>query len=191
MPKPIDSYIHKVILKSSICKSCAVRNFVSSGFLENILNNISDPIFVKDRQHRFYFLNEEFCKYVGIPHDELVGKKELDFFPHEQADVFIAKDEEVFNTGIENVSEEFITTKNGDKRCIVTKKSVFTDERGEQYLVGVIIDVTDIKITQEDLKEKNKSLEELNQTMVNRELRMIEMKNEITALKREQANKIK
>ena len=37
----------------------------SEQFLNNILNSIPDPIYVKDQQHRWIILNDAFCQYIG------------------------------------------------------------------------------------------------------------------------------
>ena len=33
--------------------------------LESIINKIADPIFVKDREHRWVLLNDACCKIIG------------------------------------------------------------------------------------------------------------------------------
>ena len=65
-------------------------------FFDNILDTVADPIFVKDDQHHWIFLNSSFCRFMGVERDKLLGKSDYDFFPQEQADVFWQKDNEVF-----------------------------------------------------------------------------------------------
>ena len=36
----------------------------SREFLDKIINSIGDPVFVKDRQHRFILVNEAECKML-------------------------------------------------------------------------------------------------------------------------------
>jgi len=73
----------------------------SRAYLDNILNAVANPIFVKDSEHRFVMLNDAMCEIIGKSRDILLGKSDYDFFPKEQADVFWAKDEEVFKSKIE------------------------------------------------------------------------------------------
>jgi PAS domain S-box-containing protein len=125
----------------------------SRDYLDKIINSIPDPIFVKDREHRWVILNEAHDQMFGIPSKELLGKSDRDYFPREQADIFWEKDEVVFQTEQENVNEEPWTDSKGFKHTIVTKKNLYTDRKGNKFIVGVIRDITDLKIAQEKLKE--------------------------------------
>lgn len=116
-----------------------------------LLNRIGDPLFVKDRQHRWRFLNDAYCQFMGYSREELLGKSDFDFFPAEEASVFWAKDELVFETGVENLNEEFFTDAQGIKHTILTKKAVFRTASGAAYIVGTIRDVTARKQTEEAL----------------------------------------
>ncbi len=117
------------------------HNF-SIAFLLEIINGISDPIFVKDRQHRWVLLNDAFCDFMGHSREELLGKSDCDFFPQQEADVFWDTDELVFTTGITNENEEDFTDAFGVTHVISTKKSLFEDETGKKFLVGTIRDIT-------------------------------------------------
>ena len=120
-------------------------------YLEKIINSISDPIFVKDRQHRLVLVNDALCALSGRSREKMLGKTDYDFFPKEQVDVFWEKDDLVFATGEENVNEEEITDARGEKRIIVTKKRLYKDPQGKEHLVGIIRDITERKQAQEQL----------------------------------------
>ncbi len=111
-------------------------------FLTSIIEAIADPIFVKDEQHRWILLNEPMCDFMGRPRAELIGKTDYDFFPKEEADVFWAKDDEVFADGGPSVNRESFSDADGVTHTISTKKAVFTDAAGHKVLVGVIRDMT-------------------------------------------------
>lgn len=127
-------------------------------YLDKIINSISDPIFVKDRQHRFVLVNEAQCRLTGYSREELIGKPDRDFFPKEQVDVFWRNDELVFETGIENVSEETVTDAEGVCYFIVTKKTLYIDKFGNKFIVGIIRDITRRKKVEEELKESQRRL---------------------------------
>jgi two-component system, NtrC family, sensor kinase len=114
----------------------------SAGFLFRIVNGTSDPIFVKDRQHRWVLLNDAYCRLIGMPSEALISKSDYDFLPKEQADIFWENEESVFNTGVDFENEEFITNSQGEARLISTKKSLFEDDAGNQHLIGIIRDIT-------------------------------------------------
>lgn len=111
-------------------------------FLDSIINALDDPVFVKDREHRWVVLNDSMCELMDHPREELIGKSDYDIFPQDQADVFWKYDEQVFNSGKTNVNEENITWKS-ELRTISTKKTRFTDKTEDKdYLAGSIRDIT-------------------------------------------------
>jgi two-component system cell cycle sensor histidine kinase/response regulator CckA len=115
---------------------------VYAKFLTAALNRVADPIIVKDRRHRWVFVNDAFCAIAGQKRETLLGKSDHEFFPREEADIFWEKDEEVFKTGIENANEETITDSEGTTRTIVTKKTLYRSSLGEDFVVAVGRDVT-------------------------------------------------
>ncbi|MEH2229122.1 MAG: PAS domain S-box protein [Nostoc sp.] len=116
------------------------QNF-SLAFLHQTINGISDPIFVKDRQHRWVLLNDRYCDFVGHSREELIGKSDYDFFPQPEADILREKDELVFTTNITNENQDIFTDAQGITHLISTKKSCFEDETGNHFLVGSIRDI--------------------------------------------------
>ena len=117
-------------------------------FLAAIIDAVVDPIFVKDRSHRWVLFNNAFCNLIGRSYEELIGRSDYDFFPKEQAEIFWAKDEEVFASVVPIENKENLTDSNGNILVISTKKSIFKTTEGETFLVGVIRDITDIERAQ-------------------------------------------
>lgn len=117
----------------------------SRDYLHEIINAVADPIFVKDRRHRWVLLNKAYCEFMGYTEEMLMGKTDRDFFPEKEANIFWEKDELVFNTGKENLSEEYFTSASGITHYISTKKCLYTDVRGERFIVGIIRDITERK----------------------------------------------
>jgi PAS domain S-box-containing protein len=139
-------------------RSDAPQACINQTHLHAILNTLADPVFVKDRSHRWVFLNESFCNFIGHQCDELIGKSDFDFFPAEQAQVFWEKDEVVFTTGQENTNEEYFTDASGVVHEILTKKTLYTDPVGHLFIVGVIRDVTEQKRAESSLRQKELEL---------------------------------
>lgn len=121
--------------------------------LDKIINAVGDPIFVKDRQHRWVLLNDAFCEFMGYSRDKLLGRSDYDCFCADEADVFRAKDETVFATGEQNINEEQFTDAEKGVHTIVTKKTRYTDKSGNPYIVGVIRDITEHKNLEEQLRQ--------------------------------------
>lgn len=116
----------------------------SQDFLEAIIDNIPNPIFIKDRKHRWVILNRACADLSGYPRKEMLGKSDYDFFPKQQADFFWEKDEEMFRTGkVVDIPEESITDREGTLHYIHTKKAPLKDASGKiTHLVGIIEDIT-------------------------------------------------
>ena len=120
----------------------------SKEYLNQIINSVADPIFVKDQAHRLVLVNDAECRLTGLSREEVLGRTDYEFFPKEQVDVFWAHDDEVLQTGQDSVSEEEITDASGVKHTIVTKKTRYEAANGQRFIVGVIRDVTERKLAE-------------------------------------------
>lgn len=127
----------------------------SRTYLKNILDTVADPIFLKDRQHRWIDGNKAFWNLMKKTESEVVGRSDYEFFPREEADVFWEKDEEVFLTGKVNINIESLTDPDGVVHTLSTKKACFKGLDGEMILVGIIRDITELRKTQDKLKESD------------------------------------
>jgi PAS domain S-box-containing protein len=148
-------------LESELQERCRAEDELSRARnqLDSIINSIADPVFVKDRDHRWILLNDAYCRFMGYGRDDLIGRSDYDFFPREEADVFWQKDEFVFETGRENINEENFTDASNNRHIIATKKALYNDPSGRKYIVGVIRDITGQKEFEEHLKKFNEELE--------------------------------
>ncbi|MGB3507669.1 MAG: GAF domain-containing protein [Microcoleaceae cyanobacterium] len=134
-------------------KQAEVKLQASQKFLERVINSVADPIFVKDRQHRWQIINNALCQMLGYSQKQLLGKTDYDFFPKSEADVFWKYDNFVFDTGTEHENEETLTDISGKVHRILTKKIISTDADGDRVLVGVIRDITEQKQTELTLRQ--------------------------------------
>ena len=115
-------------------------------FLDSIIENIPNMVFVKDAETlSFLRFNTAGEKLLGYSREELLGKTDFDFFPPEEANFFKAKDKEVLaQTSIVDIPQETIQTKHQGIRILHTKKIPILDESGQpQYLLGISEDITE------------------------------------------------
>ena len=127
-------------------------------FLNSILENLPNMIFVKDAQTlRFMRFNKAGEELLGYSREELIGKSDYDFFPPEDADFFIAKDRQVLAQKLLDISEESIQTRDKGIRTLHTKKIPILDGSGKpQYLLGISEDITERKQALEALRQAEK-----------------------------------
>ena len=122
-------------------------------FLDSILENIPDMIFVKDAEElRFVLFNRAGEELLGFKREDLIGKNDYDFFPKEEADFFVAKDREVLaSKKLIEIAEEPIQTAHG-QRYLHTKKIPILDEMGKPcFLLGISEDITEKKLQDEEI----------------------------------------
>ncbi len=120
--------------------------------LDNIINTIADPIFVKNERFEWTALNDEACKLIGRPRESLLGRTDHEVFPAEEADVFREKDEAVFDHHFDAplLNIEAFTDSTGAHHTIATKKRAFLNQDGSKTLVGVIRDITELVELQQE-----------------------------------------
>ena len=124
------------------------------GSLEQILNAINDPVFVKDEHHRLIILNDAYCQFVGRTREEIIGASEHHVFPKEEADQFRRSDDHVLATGADYEQEEYLTDAQGELHVISTKKSLSYDVTGKPIIIGAIRDITACKQAEIALKQQ-------------------------------------
>jgi PAS domain S-box-containing protein len=131
-------------------------------FASVIYDSIPNMVFVKDAKDLlFRSMNKAGEQMIGNTREELAGKSDYDFFPREQADFFMARDREVFNTNVPVISEERITTRQNGIRWLRTKKIGVKDKNGKPlYMIGISEDITELKEKQEQLNKYYAELEE-------------------------------
>ena len=117
-------------------------------FLESIVENIPNTVFVKDAKSLQYVVfNRATEELVGRSRADFIGKNDHDVFPKEMADSFTEHDRVVLrDRTLLDIPEETIATGPHGERILHTKKIPILDGRGEPvYLLGISEDITDRK----------------------------------------------
>ncbi|HEY7532340.1 MAG TPA: PAS domain-containing protein [Nitrospiraceae bacterium] len=137
-------------------------------FLESIVENIPDMIFVKDaRELRFVRFNKAGEELLGHARRNLIGKSDYDFFPADEADFFTRADRDVLrNREVLDIPEEPILTKGKGLRYLHTKKIPILDENDHPlYLLGISEDITERKRAENELQRSFELLRTLSQRL--------------------------
>jgi len=130
-------------------------------WLSGALDSLDTPVFVKDQEHRWIYLNEAACRVLGHGRDELLGKGDADFYDAAYADFLREKDDRVLTSGQSQQYETRVVWA-GRTRHVVARKSLHVDpDTGRRYVVGVLQDITDItdtRVTDGALRESEGKL---------------------------------
>lgn len=123
-------------------------------FLQNLIDNIPGPIFYKDASFRYLGCNRAFTAFIGLSHDELVGRTVFDIAPPELARVYQQADQQLWDSGGEQTYEASVKYADGSVHDVIFYKSVFRDADGRPAgLLGVFLDITERKRAEENLQK--------------------------------------
>jgi PAS domain S-box-containing protein len=147
--------------------------------LRDIVDNVPDYLFVKDRESRFITTSANHLRILGLNTvDEAIGKTDFDLFPRHLAEKYYNDEQRVIATGTSLIDEEEQTVdETGSTRWLRTTKLPFTGDDGSiRGIIGISHDVTPDHRRREELEhtveEKQYLLRELNHRVKNN-LRMV------------------
>lgn len=146
--------------RTGLPKESKTRVFDSRVFLENVIENVPDPMYVKDRDHRWVLVNQAFCRYLGKAREQVLGKTDADVYDSLLAAVMWEHDQNVFVRGVEELAEVSVPLPGGPPREFAVRRNLYRDREGHAFVVGLMRDVTERNIALRSLREREALLEE-------------------------------
>jgi PAS domain S-box-containing protein len=123
-------------------------------FSQALLDTIPNPIFFKGGDGLYLGCNVAFEAFLGLGRSAIIGKSVYDLAPKELADQYWKADSELFAKPGVQVYESSVETADGGRRDVVFHKATFSGPDGAPAgLVGVILDITELKQTERALRE--------------------------------------
>jgi two-component system, sensor histidine kinase and response regulator len=129
-----------------------------------VIDSLPDYIYAKDKQGRFVLNNQAHAKDLGAGStEEMKGKTDFDYFPHELATQFFADEQKIIETGAPVINQEQHKNRLGvpssSKRWSVSSKVLWRDEQGNILgTMGITRDIHEMKLAQEALHESKERL---------------------------------
>jgi PAS domain S-box-containing protein len=177
-PFEMDSLV-KVVSSAEERRGLIMENRQLRSFNENIVQSLNEGILIEDEHGFITFVNPKIEEMVGHPEEEIIGKTFKDFTPpgkqgFESGQTIPIQKEERRETVIVGKDENSIPV-------LISTVTLFEGEKRSGAL-SVLTDISEIKRLEVELKEKIEELEHFNKLMVGRELRMVELKNQLRDL---------
>jgi len=124
--------------------------------LKTLMNNIPDSIYFKDDQNRFVLVNKAKAYHWNVKVEDMIGKTDFDFLPHEQAQKAFDDDNKILQTSEPIIDTiEKITGSDGVERWFSVTKVPRYDKDGKIIgTIGISRDVTEWKKLEDTKKEK-------------------------------------
>jgi PAS domain S-box-containing protein len=120
----------------------------------SIVENSHDGVVILDDNYRFVYANNEFYKISGRSHEDIIDqdfrtlingeinreteKIAVDYYDRKQNGEKIPKE-----------LEFSIFRKNGKKRWVVSRSTMFNDSKGRKRILSQVLDITDRKLAEE------------------------------------------
>ncbi|WP_280823805.1 PAS domain-containing hybrid sensor histidine kinase/response regulator [Pseudaminobacter soli (ex Li et al. 2025)] len=124
---------------------------------EVVINGIKDPIFVKDSELRFVFVNEAFSSLFRCQPQDMLGRSYREFVDTADAKRFEGTERQVLATGESFEIEQSFAHKGRTRTRIVRKTRISPDGK-QNYIAGFLFDVTEIKTRENEAEEARRRL---------------------------------
>lgn len=136
----------------------------SEARLQSVIDNGPNAMTLKDKDGRILLANPAYAAWVGSSPDALTGKTMWDVFPESDARAISEKDKSVLESGeisIEEVTRTFPAA--GLKHLRNHKIPILLGTGNERALITIMVDITEEKAVQEDLRSALHLAEDANQ----------------------------
>lgn len=130
----------------------------------SIIEELPVAVFARNSDHRMVFANAAFCTLFGHSREELIGRTELESYGPEGRSIHENNDR-VLREDITSALEETLSHSSGRIFSAMSRTSRVDTENGDSYVVGSVVDITDIKIREVALREAQERAESLSRDL--------------------------
>jgi PAS domain S-box-containing protein len=135
-------------------------------FLQLLIDTIPSPIFYKDINGVYLECNQSLAEFLGRPKEDIIGKNVFDIYPREQAEKYYQMDQELFQNPGTQIYDFLMERADGAIRNFIFSKATFVDVSGKVAgIIGVMTDITERKLAEEELIRAKNDWEQLSRQM--------------------------
>lgn len=143
----------------------------SEARLQDIIDNASAIIYLKDLQGRYILINHRFQILFNVVRRDVLGKTDLEIFPEDLANMLWENDLQVFTEELSKEFEESIS-QGAEAKTFLSIKFPLHNAKGHIYAVcGISTDISDRKKSEQliatSLQEKEVLLKEIHHRVKN------------------------
>jgi len=132
-----------------------------------LLDNIELQVWYLIDEVTYGAVNKAYAKYLGVEKNYLEGNKIYDVREKEEAERCVAGNKTVFNEKKQIRTEEWLTNQDGEKRLFSVIKTPKIDDEGNiEYVVCTAQDITERKLSEEEMRKRAKKTEILNRIII-------------------------
>ncbi len=124
----------------------------SEARLAGFMTNAPVGMYVKDSAGRYVLLNPEMEKVFGRPRAELLGRTAEELFPASEGAMIGAYDQEVVETGLPSVHEEYLPGLDAYAWTLVIRFPIQDETGNVTHIGGFDVDITERKATEAALQ---------------------------------------
>ncbi len=110
---------------------------------ERILDEMPNPLFVKDRNLNYVAVNQAFCRMQGMSAEQILGRTVWDLLDPDLAERYERTDRQVLDSGVPCSQPEQVVTSEGEDQWVITRKFRVGDVTNAM-LVTCMNDVSDV-----------------------------------------------
>jgi PAS domain S-box-containing protein len=152
--------------------------------LQILFESAPDTYYIHDLMGTFLAGNKAAEELIGYKREELIGSSflKLDLLTPQsilKAATTLAQNALGFPTG----PDEYQLKRKDGQLITIEVHNIPITVKDQKFVLGIARDITERKKLEEDLKNRTDELEKTNKFMVDRELKMVEMKTELNQLK--------
>ncbi|WP_322995076.1 diguanylate cyclase [Castellaniella sp.] len=120
--------------------------------LDMVLDNLGACIYMKDQDGRYLYANQRVAETFQRPIQDIVGWRDADILPPDRAESHSAMDRRLFESGQRLEGEESLLDASGRMHHYWTVKVPWTLPQGEQAVIGLTTDITELHELKEQLQ---------------------------------------